>query len=110
MIDLKKEKLQRMIVDAFNGNKVNFIDEINNKIYDNEYPVNQRTEVVVKGYFNWDDCCPYVQFQIKMDDYQLDTEFYKNDFNVMSNDVRIDETEVDGEVVIGLILYQDDLV
>lgn len=109
MIKLKIEELQKIIADAYIENETNFLREIGNIIHDNEYPINERTNVIIKGFFNWNECRPFIQFQINLDEYRYDTVFYRYDFDRRTNNETMDETEVDGEVLEVLVLYQENL-
>lgn len=102
-------KLKMCIIDAFENNKDNFLDEIKSIIRDNEYPVNKNSKVLVSGCFHDEECYPFLQFNIKMDDYEFRTEFYRSDFNIKGKKVKIDEFEIDYDVV-DVFFLEEDLV
>lgn len=106
------ENLIEYIGIAYKSNEDNFQRELRQIFYDNEYIKNERTIVKVRGYFDLDECRPYIQFIIKTDHEELATEFYRHDFSV-TNQKKKDEFDVfdlNAKIVTGLLLYEKDLV
>lgn len=106
------EELIRHISNAFAANSEEFLIEIRRLIFENEYSLNERTMVKIHGFFDEDECRPYLQFNIITDEVDSATEFYRYDFS-RANQIKRDELEVleNNEVVVhALTLYQNDIV
>lgn len=106
------KKLEICIRDAYYKNEENFKRRLRTIFHEGEYSMNERTKVNVYGYFDEEECRPYIQFQIETDEVSYSSEFHRYDYSV-KNDVTVDEIDVyKKEVLIAkaLILHAEDLV
>ncbi len=104
-------ELKRNILNAFTKNSEEYLREIRRIFDENEYSMNENTKVEIRGFIDWEEVRPYIQFNIKTGEVEHATEFYRNDFS-RANQIKRDELEVlkNNEVVVhALTLYQNDL-
>jgi hypothetical protein len=107
---INNNKLKDHLEMAYYNNEENFKILLRTIFFNNEYPINERTKVVIKGFFNKEDCRPYFQFKINTDAENFDTEFYRYDYSRKKSN-SVDEFEIgEQEIVEVLTLYDEDLI
>lgn len=108
----KMKKIISHITNTFSKNREEFIIELRRIFKKNEYSLNEKTRVEVRGYFDEDECRAYIQFDIDTDEARDSTEFYRDDFS-RTNRFTKDESLVlknEETVVKAFTLFQDDIV
>lgn len=104
-------ELIRHIIDSFENNRKEFLIEIRRIFEENEYTINERTKVEVKGYFDDGLFCPFIQFDISTDEVRHSTVFYRYDYSRTNNVIKDEFDVLDNEevVVTALTLLQEDI-
>lgn len=105
------EKLKKCISDAYYKNEENFKKELRTILHEGEYSLNQRTKIIVRGFFDEEECRPFIQFDINTDEVSLATVFYRYDYSSINKNT-VDEHIVlmrEVPIVDAIILQEEDI-
>ncbi len=97
----------RIVKEAFVNNEQNFIQELRDIFHENEYSLNERTKVAVRGHIDWNEIRTYIQFFIETDEVKYWTDFYRDDFSI---DNKVVKDGLDGDETVNVLkLTADDI-